>query len=176
MANTRTHIRSLCDYDLEFLGEIVEMLDRHLDRLDEEANGHPDPDGSGILDRMEYVSGLGLVACQNYLAAVIGTGDKTQCLALGPKHANHHSIAEIVNAGANYVKHRAEPLTSKSNINILDAFGVWKHDATYQGGKYDYPIGNLLYAALYPLRPRFKTLLTLLQQWRDAMITAGTAA
>lgn len=172
------HYRQLCDYDLNFLEEITDLLDKRLDRLHKEAGEHDDPDGWGIFDRMEHTIGVGLVVCQNYLTEIIGAADparKTRCLALGPRHRLGHSIAEVVNAASNYVKHHPEPLVRKSNIAILESFGVWKRDPMQQGGKYDYPMGNLFFEVLDPAPDRFSTLLALLAQWRDAVIAAGYA-
>lgn len=173
------HYRQLADYDLQFLEEVTDLLDRKLDALDEEIESHPDPDSFGLFDRAEYTTGLGLVACQNYFTAVMGPRDRdgrARCLGLGPRHPGGYSIAEIINAGANYVKHHPEPLTNKTAIAILDSFGVWKNDWTEVGGRLDYPMGNLLFDLLRPARPRFGELLRSLMPWRDAVIAHDEAA
>lgn len=173
------HYRQLVDYDLQFLEEVTSLLDRKLDALDEEIESHPDPDSFGLFDRSEYTIGLGLVACQNYFTAVMGPRDRdgrARCLSLGPRHPRRHSIAEIVNAGANYVKHHPEPLTNRTAIAILDSFGVWKHDRTQVGGRLDYPMGNLLFDVLRPAPPRFSELLRRLEQWRDAVLAHDDAS
>jgi hypothetical protein len=104
-----THIRHLADFDLSFLEEIVEVLDTRLDVLDEEIEEHPDPDGWGLLDRFEYMVGLGFLTCQIYLTEVIGDRrDADQCRKLGPRHHGGRAYAEIVHAAGNYVKHKAE--------------------------------------------------------------------
>lgn len=159
--------------------EVTGLRDRKLDALDEEIESHPDPDSFGLFDRSEYTIGLGLVACQNYLTAVMGPRDRdgrARCLGLGPRHPRRHSIAEIINAGANYVKHHPESLTNRTAIAILDSFGVWKHDRTQVGGRLDYPMGNLLFDVLKPARPRFAELLHSLTRWRDAVIANDESA
>jgi len=54
------------DLVLPLLQETLRLLDRQLDRIESEAHGAPDPDAEGMLDRLEYVTGLGFVACQGY--------------------------------------------------------------------------------------------------------------
>lgn len=174
------HCRQLCDYDLNFIEEITYLLDRRLDLLGREAAEHNDPDGWGIFDRVEHTIGVGLVVGQNYLTEIIGptsTARRLRCLALGPslalgpRHPLGHSIAEVVNAAANYLKHHAEPLTSKSNIALLQTLGVWKLDPMQEDTKCDYPMGNLFFEMLAPAPDRFSTLVRLLAQWRAAVIS-----
>jgi hypothetical protein len=55
------------EFDLQFLREMVELLDRWLRQLEFDAKSSPDPDASSIYDRGEYAIGLGFVAFQNYL-------------------------------------------------------------------------------------------------------------
>jgi hypothetical protein len=171
-----THIRQLVDYDLQFLDELTALLDRRLDELEREMDGHPDPDAWGFLDSWDATAGLGFVACQNYLTAVVGKGSKKACLPLGPTHAAGDSIASIVNAGANYVKHHAEarPLDDLHLVAVMHRLNVWEWNASQErDGAISYPMGNLLFEALKPAPRRFGELLPLLERWRDAVIEAG---
>jgi hypothetical protein len=198
------HFRQLYDYDLNLLTEAAELLDKHLDALEEEAKGVTDPDAAGLYDRLEYVTGFGLVACQTYVNNVVGTlrmsegaierakevgrhlteaeleesqrrrrERRDQCLVLGP-HAKGHSIATIVNAAANYVKHHAEPELNQGTRAVLAGFDFWNAEGGVDGTA-AYPIGSLFYDILHPQPPRFRSLLPLLKEWRDAVMACDKA-
>jgi hypothetical protein len=166
------HFRLLADYDLQFLEELCELLDEKLDQLDGLAREHRDPDQMGIFDRIEYIVGLGLVACQNYLTVVMGDlekKDRPGCLQLGPMHQNGYSLAEIIHAGANYVKHHAEPLANAKSIAILEKFDVWKTNVSQVGSRFDYPMTSLFFE-LFEEPANFSNLLRRLDEWRSAVI------
>ena len=59
----------LLDFDLDFLNDAVGSSGMQLDRLDVEAKISDDSDAYGVLDRAEYVVGLGFVSCQLCLTA-----------------------------------------------------------------------------------------------------------
>ncbi len=97
----------ILDLDLTLLEEIVTILDANLERLERETHRSEDPDANGLFDRLEYVSGLGFAACQNYIAACAGRSAlrKADALQLGPKHRSGEPMVALVNAAANYWKH-----------------------------------------------------------------------
>jgi hypothetical protein len=163
------HKSKVCDADLEFLKEHLTLIDTQLDKIDERANEHPDPDSFGVFDTAEGVTGLGFVACQWYLAATYGflRIDKKPALAAGPRHRSGMTIVEIVNQAANYWKHKDEwPL--KKNVRdevriteALSAIGV--------STERDYVLTSVL-AEIAPSKPvRFRTLISSLEGWRDTL-------
>jgi hypothetical protein len=168
------HWRQLCDYDLEFLEDLADLLDRRLEQADQEiakASGHMDT--GLILDRLEYVTAIGLIACQVYMAEVIGKTDRTRreaCLSLGPKHTVGYSMAAIINAGANYAKHGPEEALAKNTRAILDACSVLRPDEEPAF----YPMIALLDVLVKPHPRRFRKLLPFLERWRDEVLAAGT--
>lgn len=107
------HIRGtmiFLDFELGFLKDAAQFVDAQLVRLENEFHSSEDPDQFGVIDRGEYVIGLGCVTCQQFIAAscsIIGVS-KTDALDLGPKHRSGNSIASILNAAANYWKHSSE--------------------------------------------------------------------
>lgn len=160
------------DLDLEFLRDLLRLLDSHLARLEEQAALSPDPDSVGIYDSAEYVVGIGFVACQGYLAATYGPLNvpKPRALEMGPMHRSGYTIAALVNHAANFCKHRWEwpvDVTSPKQARTLAALG----ELGIQGQ--DYPLTCALAALVLPTRDRMQALLSHLEAWRDAM--AGAA-
>jgi hypothetical protein len=117
------------DYDLALLRELLVLLDSQLDRIDTDSQDSERDEYSYLYERSDHVIGLGLVACQTYLAARSGWVGlkKCQTLDLGPFHPCGRSIASIINAAANYWKHAPEEggfhVTPKT-LASLTAVGV----------------------------------------------------
>jgi len=160
------------DFDLGFLRDLVQLLDRQLDQLEQEAAALPDPDGFGVLESADYLVGLGLVACQGYLAATYGFLhiDKQKALKRGPMHRSGYTIAELVNHGANFWKHRDEWSVDPNKAAQERTLAAL---ATLGCGAQDYPLTNLLAALVLPTHDRLQALLSHLEAWRDAL--AGAA-
>lgn len=155
------------DYDLDFLKELVELIDRHLGQLELEAKACEGPDQSGVLDRTEYVAGLGFAACQQYIGSVHSQTSLSarQALDCGPNHRMGPSIVSLVNAAANYWKHSpgwTSPSTSRRASQVVDLLATLQVDA-----EQSYPTVNLLHVLLSPLPARFGRLLPFLVQWRN---------
>lgn len=158
------------DYHFHYLEKILANFDGMLGELLVEARESDDPDGMGILDAIESITGLGFVACQNYLIARRQERRGKAWYELGPQHESGLHIATIVNAGANYWKHHPEwpndesalgplPLASVSVLRQLD---VWRHD---------YKTMHLLEELVGELR--FAKLLSQLDAWRYALDPDG---
>jgi hypothetical protein len=201
----RTHILQLCDHEFEFLSEFTGVIDRDLEVLGKEIDAHHDPDGWGLLDSFESRVSLGLVACQLYLTAIIGSGKplgyeareklkadmanatkkdkdklrqqrqarKEACLVLGPRHSSGRSIAEIVHAAGNYVKHSPEEDIHTTTKQVLAPFRIWRDDTSDPEDTCDYPMTNLLLDLVKPGPHQLAPLVALLEQWREAVILAG---
>jgi hypothetical protein len=157
----------ILDLHLPLGEEVTGVLDRELHRLSVEAAASPDPDAEGIFDRVEYVTGLGFIVCQNYVAACAGSRGcaKSDVLQLGPKHRCGESMVAVVNAAANYWKHHetwgvAGAAPSPRTTEVLAALGIQMTE---------YLATNVLTALLDPLPIRFATLLPFLTKWRDAL-------
>ena len=161
----------IIDFDLDFLRAALGLVDASLARLHENARSSPDPDGFGIFDEVEYITGFGFVACQTYATAVVSLSHlrnrKREALALGPKHRTGRSMAELVNAAANYWKHSPEwsldapTAQAAQTIEVISTLGV-ATDASY-------PIANALREILTPHPARFANLIPFLTQWRDVI-------
>ncbi len=163
------------DDDLAFLKDLVALLDSRLDEVQQAIDSSSDPDGMGHFDDAEYVAGMGFIACQRYLASTYGPNGISKRIALetGPRHSGGKTIAQIINAAANFWKHLDEwefhstvfrdragltPIQLET-IQVIETVTPWD----------DYTCANLLAALAAPSPPRLKYLLPQLEAWRDAL-------
>ncbi len=162
----------IIDFNLDFLRRAAVLIDASLDRLDRESGASQDPDAFGIFDEAEYLVGFGFVACQTYLTAIASQstlkGEKRKALSLGPLHRTGQSMAQLVNAAANYWKHSPEwsldtpSIQAKQTLEVISRLGV---DTSAP-----YPTANMLYEILTPHPARFAPLLPFLTQWRNTLL------
>ena len=155
-------------FELSFLQDAAALVDSRLALLEMEAKKSEDPDGRGIFDEAEYMAGFGLVACQAYVTGSVARSDcdRKAALQLGPRHQCGHSIAFLVNAGANYWKHSSEwelPLSRRAQetSDAISSLGI-DLDAPYVAI-------NALASMLRPAEPRIGRLLPFLSQWQAAL-------
>jgi hypothetical protein len=160
----------ILDPDFPLLEEVAVILDAQLDRIAQEAHRSEDPDADGIYDRLEHVTGLGFVACQNYIVSCAGRCriSKQLALQLGPKHRTGQPMAALINGAANYWKHR--PSWDENNAapvpRTVELFSSLSVPFS------EYALTNVLHELLRPLPPRFATVLPFLVHWRDALADA----
>jgi hypothetical protein len=98
------------DYDLQFMEEMLSVVDSKLVKLQAEATESEDPDQFGVFDRAEFVAGMGFAVCQRYITATSGwlKMPKDRALSHGPTLADGTPMARVINAAANYWKHSEE--------------------------------------------------------------------
>jgi hypothetical protein len=153
------------DWKLAFFTRVARSLDYKLRELDREAKRVPDPDAWGVLDCYEEIYGIGFVIAQNYVGAVCGSlrRKKDSVMECGTPLSNGLTIAQAVNHGANYWKHREEwadgnalGMMERTKKNIAK-FGC-------QPGR-DYVLSCVM-AALVPPPHRMAPLMRRLDQWR----------
>ncbi|MGH8591571.1 MAG: hypothetical protein ACREXX_20330 [Gammaproteobacteria bacterium] len=96
------------DYDMEFLKDLLELLDGRIERLS--ASVPQSVDARGVFESIEYIIGVGLDACQSYLATTSNDlkVKKDVALKCGPMHPSGLTIVEIINHAANFGKHDDE--------------------------------------------------------------------
>lgn len=160
----------VCDYDLELLSQILDVLDEQLDRFEDKCQSIEDADAFGMYDWTEHITGIGFAACQTYIAATypVTRVAKVDALQLGPKHSpSNRSIAATLNAAANFWKHHPEwPL--EKNKTRQDAVRAAFEDLGYAVDG-EYPLSGIL-TELTGGHARFKSILPLLVLWRDQLI------
>lgn len=163
------------DEELTFLADMLSVLDSRLDVIDRAVELSSDPDSMGLFDQLEFVAGMGFVACQWYMSSTFGPlgVSKRAALQLGPCHAGGETIACVVNATANFWKHQGEwDLGSRAfrehsgltpvqlrTIEVMESVTPWDV----------YTCFNVLAALTLPGEPRLKNLLPQLEAWRDAL-------
>ena len=155
------------DYDMQFLEELLELLDGHIERLSANVPEFIDADSWGVHDSTEYTVGLGFVACQSYLAATYGDlkVEKVAALKSGPKHASGRPIVELINHAANFWKHPDEwslPSNKGRGERVCDAL-----DALFADDTCCYPVTTILQALVFARSNRLQALLPHLRAWRD---------
>ncbi|GEM_PF-607757 len=159
------------DIDLRLLSDLVAVIDKQLELVEEQAQGRwEDADMSGEFDWAEHVAGLGFTSCQTYLAATYPFTriTKPEALNLGPiESKSKRPVVSVINAAANFWKHNPEwslqPEARRVTI-IKEAFD----DVGYPVDC-DYPLTGIL-AELTGGAIRFRAIIPLLDEWRDALI------
>lgn len=158
----------LHEFDFSFLRDAATLVDSRLRVLELAAQRSEDPDGQGICDKAEYITGFGFVACQTYIIACVSKSglSKRKALEFGPFHSCGQSIVSLVNAWANYWKHGPEwgtPMTQQAQETLatISALGI---DVCGS-----YPTTNALAALVRPNEPRLERLIPFLRQWRDSL-------
>jgi hypothetical protein len=131
------------DYDMQFLEELLQLLDGPLERLLASVSEFVDPDSWGAFDSAEYTIGLGLVACQSYLVATYSDLEIEKVIALksGPVHSSGQTIVELINHAANFWKHHDEwslPSNKGRGQRVCEALDALLVDDTF------YPVTTIL--------------------------------
>jgi len=159
----------LFDYDLELLKDIVGIIDRYLETINQRSTEVDDPDSFGYFDQVEHVLGLGFVACQTYIVAACGhLGMKKQdALSFGPQHSSGQTVVQIVNHAANYWKHSDEWLLDKNHKKkkyVEIAF-----EAMGFSVEADYLLSSVLTEITSPRKANFESLIELLISWKEGL-------
>jgi hypothetical protein len=158
----------IVDFDLDLLEEVLSLIDAQLVKMFSEASKSADPDQSGLLDRLENLTGLGFAACQTYLVATFGFlgVERGRALQAGPLHPNGEPIARLVSEAANYWKHHEEwgPTLNERQAKTLARLRTLPID----------PDSTHLCSTILPHLvpcgpPAFGSLVPALVQWRDSV-------
>jgi len=156
------------DYDLDVLKDVLQLLDGQLDKAYGYAETEDDPDGAGVFETVDYLIGLGLVACQAYMSATYGPMgiDKSAALKMGPPGATGHTFAELVNDAANFWKHKDDwqlKPSSRQQRETLEGLAAMGCEVG------DYPLIGALTAPVRPRKCRLQYLVTRLEAWQNAL-------
>lgn len=156
------------DDEIALLGDLLAMIDKELLRIQAQIELSKDPESDGLLDRGEYFVGVGFTAIQQYFTdTLILTGiDKKAALEVGPRYSSSLSLAQAINAAANYWKHSAEwNLENKLRKDTQRTIEVVSEvaDANY------YPLYNSLCALLRGSEVTLCSLIPMLVLWRTSI-------
>lgn len=153
------------------LTPLLDVIDVQIERLWAEI--HLDPSLTDAwLDDVESLTGLGFVACQQFLVSTYKRFEdsKGRSLAKGPQHPSGPSYAQVVDAAANFWKHQGEWIPGKEEKQEANTSAVL--DKLFSTRK-EYVLGNVLHALVKPEDARFARLVPWLERWRDSL-AAGT--
>jgi hypothetical protein len=158
------------DVDYPRLVRRCGALDELLDEIHASCRRSRDPDQVGLFDEVEATAGEGFGLCQQYMAQRRGTRPSAVAYGCGPLHAGLHT-ARIINAAANYWKHRGE-------WNYCPDAWTQQQRATADvvmtaGGCGGYPLSCLLASLTYQAPARFAEILPLVDEWRRALDPGG---
>ena len=181
---------TFADADLCFLEEILIVFDSILLKIDcdiqDAINNSISPDDLGLLDRGEYIVGMGFSACQRYMSSTFGPIkiEKPSALEIGPIHENGQAIAKIIHETANYWKHSdewlfitltKEPDPKMRKINIFDTSILSKQqkqtiDTVETVTPWaDYTCANVLSSITKTSELKLLKLIPILTAWRNQL-------
>lgn len=157
------------DPDYELLQDILRTLDHGWDVTAEASKKYSGPDETAFIDRLEYIAGIGLTACQRYIVSTYPYSGNTKqdALLLPPLHPLGPSYVSLINSGANYWKHadewELEPESRrKTTLALLNT--VLKEE------EMGFLCSNLLSVLVGDEPHPFSRLQELLLEWRSELI------
>lgn len=156
---------------IDTLSTTLDFFDEQIAAFDTRDLGMADT--LGTLDRIEFLVGLGFVACQTYLveaSSALGLG-KAEALSQGPVHVAGKPVVALVNAAANCWKHRSEwdySEPSRSRERVEESIGLLGISTAE-----DYVSFNVLHELVSPHKDAFSSLIPFLRQWYDTLSSAG---
>jgi hypothetical protein len=163
------------DGDLSNLKRVLELIDEELDSIQSAIRKSADPETDGLLDRGEYLVGIGFAAIQQYIVGTYAQFkiSKAEALKLPPTTSTGVSFAAALNAGANFWKHQDEwglravvsretdtlSPPAEQTIKTIELLTPWN----------DYILSNLLACLTQSNEPCFTNLAPILILWRSAV-------
>jgi hypothetical protein len=163
------------DPELDLLADLYAFLDQKLSDLRDRSAESRDFDSAGYFDQMEYLTGFGVVALQTYLTETAAWAGrrKQETFRLGPKTTSGVSKIAILNAVANFWKHREEWVLDGGEKRRAAT------DALFEEVGYscdvEYPISGVLTELLTPAEVCFSSLLEPVKAWRNDLINLELA-
>lgn len=163
------------DADFSLLRRHLQLLDLELTQLNAAITKSCDPVSTGLCDAAEYFIGHGFVAIQRYLTATRTGLDVSMAEAFDvpPMMGSGLSVAETINAGANYWKHMEEwiKIINKSDASELrgsalktlpqlEAVTPWE----------EYTCSNILAILLDGKALELSCVLPKIEEWRDNLL------
>ena len=164
------HDKEIYDPGLDLLSETYEVLDKKLEQLCNKSVLSDDPDQFGYFDQIEYLLGFGLIGLQTYMTETASWAGlrKHETFLFGPKTSSGLSKLQILNAIANFWKHREE-WAFEGGEKRKDAIDRLFEDVGYSTD-FEYPISGVLTELLTPFEVQFSSLIKPLVEWRNELI------
>lgn len=163
------------DGDLSNLKRLLELIDEELGSIQSAIRKSADPETDGLLDRGEYLVGIGFAAIQQYIVGTYAQFQisKAEALELPPSTSTGVSFATALNAGANFWKHQDEwglravasretdtlSPSAQQTVKTIELLTPWD----------DYTLSNLLACLTQSNEPCFTNFAPILILWRSAV-------
>ena len=165
------HRDDIHDFDLALTLSVLRLLDEKLDTILSQAIEAEQMDSLGYFDEVEHLLGFGVVGVQTYITDIASFAgfQKHETFQYGPTTKNGTSKIKIVDAIANFWKHRSEWSLNgggKRQEAIEKLF-----DAVGYSTDTEYPISGVLTELLAPLDTRLFNLAEMLVDWRNSTIS-----
>lgn len=138
------------DGDLNFLTRFLNIIDTELSEVTSLIKNSNDPDSDGLCDYGEYLIGQGFLSIQIYITNTwpLSGVNKNNALYKTPPYIDDVSAISILNAAANYFKHKGEWFDKNiSEGSIKNAQKTTDRIEMIVEDK-DYTLSNLLAALL----------------------------
>ena len=154
------------EVELSNLTKLISVIDEQLSDICRESVKVEDADSFGYFDSAEHAVGLGLVACQTYMAAVYGEIklEKNQALEFGPKHHGGLTKVQIINHAANYWKHSNEWALDRS-AKRREAIELAFDSVGFSVGA-GYPLFGILTELTDPYPASLQPIISILETWK----------
>lgn len=158
----------IIDHALDLARNFTRLLDVELADIDRAFKESDDLDEQMLSDCAEHACGVGFVVIQRYVTSIsnfLEQKNKEHYLGFGPMHSSGNSIATIINAGANYWKHRDEWDMDKLDKRQVKTAEIIQSVTTID----TYTCVSLLNQITTTGSPRLAQLIDQLEVWRDAL-------
>lgn len=172
------HNGEIIDIDLPLTLSVLRLLDDKMELIISQASDVSHLDSMGLLDELEHLVAFGVVCVQTYITdmASFARLSKHEAFEFGPTTAGGISKVQIINAAANYWKHRSE-WTLNGGGKRKEAIDKLFDEVGYSTDT-DYPISGVITELLTPMDTRLCNLSPILIDWRNSMfsnsLTLGT--
>lgn len=160
---------SIVDIDLSLVVSVARLLDDKMDAVIRQAEDFGHLDSPGILDELEHLLGFGIVGFQTYITDISSFAGKAkhETFDYGPKTESGTSKIQIINAVANYWKHRSEWGLSGGGKR-KEAVEQLFQEVGYSTDV-EYPVSGVLTELLTPLETRLSNLMDIMINWRNSL-------
>lgn len=162
---------SIVDIDLSLVISVARLLDEKIDTVIRQADDLGHLDSPGVLDELEHLLGFGIVGFQTYITDISSFAGKAkhEAFDFGPKTKSGTSKIQIINAVANYWKHRSEwglGGCGKRKKAIEQLFQEVGYSTDVE-----YPVSGVITELLTPLDTRLSNLMDIMISWRNGLFT-----
>lgn len=164
--------------ELASLADHLELLDSALLPINAAIKQSVDPESDGLLDRGEYLIGIGFVAAQRYIQTVYFSEGLKQddALKLGEKLNDFGTHAHAIWQGANYWKHEEEWYQKVSSGRVLEGRAKKTSDnLEHYTDCAEYACANLLNVILKGEELSLIALIPILKAWTEAVSSCKQA-